>query len=238
MNKKLALILTVISIALNPISTLAQRPKPPDTGTPSGNTTPGTTRPEAACPETPKPLTAIFANGGKDYTLAEYPTFFFYLPYASEQISSMEFLLLNATQTETIYRTSIQLKDRPGIIKVKLPSNTKNSLAVDNTYYWRFNLDCQPDNTIAPDLVLNGWIKRVATNSEMANELNSTKLKYEVYREGDIWYDAIASLSELYFANPEDKQITNVWNNTLKSLKLDWIIDEPLVDSEISTVQL
>ena len=40
----------VTAIALTPYLTVAKRPKPPQTGTPSGNTTPGATRPEANCP--------------------------------------------------------------------------------------------------------------------------------------------------------------------------------------------
>ncbi|MGL5196140.1 MAG: hypothetical protein ACRC8Y_21340, partial [Chroococcales cyanobacterium] len=38
---------------------LSQLPKPPDRGTPEGNSEPATTRPESVCSPTEKPLTAI-----------------------------------------------------------------------------------------------------------------------------------------------------------------------------------
>ncbi len=213
---------------------LAERPTTPDTGTPSGNTTPGATRPEAVCGQTAKPLTAIFANQGQDFTVEAYPTFFFYIPYNPQQISLMEFLILNETQTKTVYHSSIQLNNRSGIIKVQLPPETQNLLAVNTTYYWRFNLDCEPDRTIAPDLVLNGWIRRIPVNSDIALDLESAKYKkYLTYKNHSIWYDAIANLAELHFSNPEDKEITEAWTDTLQLLKLDWIISEPLVDAQL-----
>ncbi len=229
----------ITAIAFNLSLAVAERPKPPDTGTPSGNTTPGTTRPETACPETAKPLTAIFANQGQDFTVAEYPTFLFYIPYTPQQISEIEFLILNETQTKTIYHSSIKLSDRPGIIKLKLPPETLNSLQVNNTYHWRFNLDCQPDNTIAPDLVLKGWIRRIATNAQLEKELNLAQdREYLVYQNHSIWYDAIAHLAELHFTNLNNSQLTQAWHDTLKSIKLDWVIAEPLVDSESELVKL
>lgn len=224
----------VVAIAWNPFVAVAKRPKAPQTGTPSGNTTPGTTRPEAACPATAKPLTAIFANQGQDFTLAEYPTFLVYVPYTAQEISSMEFLLLNENHTKTIYHSSIQLSNQPGIIKIQLPPEAQNSLAVNSNYHWRFNLDCQPDSTIAPDLVLQGWIRRIALNSEITNQLKSSKSQeYLVYQNHGIWYDAIALLAQLHFTNPENNKLTQAWNNTLKSLELDWVISEPLVDAEL-----
>ncbi len=225
------------TISLTTLLAMAKRVEPPDTGTPSGNTTPGATRPEANCPKTSKPLTAIFANQGQDFTVEEYPTFLFYIPYNAQQIALIEFLLLDETQTKTIYHTSIKLSNQPGIIKIQLTLDTDNSLAVNTDYTWRLNLDCKPDNTIAPDLVLQGWIRRIPLNNQINNELKLAESQaYLVYQNHSIWYDAIASLAELHFANSEDSQLTNDWNNTLKSLGLDWIIAEPLVNSELELV--
>ncbi|MEM7760632.1 MAG: DUF928 domain-containing protein, partial [Cyanobacteria bacterium P01_A01_bin.40] len=80
-----AIALTTV-IVFFPVMTNAERPEPPKTGTPSGNTTPGTTRPEISCPTTAKPLTAIVANQGQDWTVKEYPTFLFYVPYSAPEI--------------------------------------------------------------------------------------------------------------------------------------------------------
>ena len=234
-SKSFLIILAIAHcFAFTPLLAIAERPKPPQTGTPSGNTTPGTTRPEATCRQTSKPLTALVANQGQDFTLAEYPTFFVYVPYTAQEISSMEFLLLNKNQTKTIYQTSINLTDRPGIIQIQLPSETANALETNTNYSWRFNLDCKPDKTMAPDLVLQAWIRRVPANRTLANQLGSDKSQeYLVYKHHNIWYDAIASLAQLHFANPDDSELTQAWQDTLKLLELDWVISEPLVNSEL-----
>ena len=221
-------------LAFTSLLALAERPKPPDTATPSGNTTPGTTRPEASCPKTPKPLTALVANQGQDFTLAEYPTFLVYVPYTAREISWMEFLLLNETQTKTIYQTSINLEDQPGIIQIQLSPATSKALETNTNYSWRFNLDCEPDQTIAPDLVLQGWIRRVPANTKIASQLQSNQSqKYLIYRNHSIWYDALASLAQLHFAAPEDEQLAEAWTDTLKLLKFDWLIGEPLVEAKL-----
>lgn len=219
------------AIAINPLIAIAERPKPPKTGTPSGNTTPGTTRPEISCPVTPKPLTSIVANQGEDFTTEAYPTFFVYVPYSGTEISLMEFLLLNETQTQTIYRTTLEPSSKAGIVKVQISSETSEGLEENTTYHWRFNLDCKPDRDIAPDLVLQGWVRRIPLDSEIANKLQSNKSpKYLVYQQEGIWYDAIASLAESHFGNPNNTQLTQAWNETLESLKFEWLIGEPLVD--------
>ncbi len=231
-------IILIGAIALNSSLTVAERPKAPKTGTPSGNTTPGTTRPEASCPATPKPLTALFANQGQDFTLAEYPTWLFYIPYNPQEISLMEFLLFNETQTKTIYHAPVKLSNKPGIIKIQLPPEADHSLAVNTTYHWRFNLDCEPDRTITPDLVLQGWIRRIPLNSQIENELKSAESQeYLVYQNHDIWYDALSNLAQLYFTNPKNSELIQVWQDTLELLELDWVISEPLVDSESELVE-
>ncbi|WP_019507727.1 DUF928 domain-containing protein [Pleurocapsa sp. PCC 7319] len=222
-----------MAIAGYPLIAEAKRPKAPQTGTPSGHTTPGTTRPEANCPDTPKPLTGLFANRGQDFTLSEFPTFLFYVPYGAKDISLMEFLLLDETQTKTIYHTSVQLNQQPGIIKIQLPQEARYALVENQTYHWRFNLDCQSNQAIVPDLFLQGWIRRIPITSEIKNQLQSAQSsEYLVYRDQGIWYDAIANLAELHFATPANEQLTKDWNDILRSIKLDWIIAEPLVDSK------
>ena len=53
LSKKFSLcLIMIIAIAFNLSLAVAERPKPPDTGTPSGNTTPGTTRPRVRASQT------------------------------------------------------------------------------------------------------------------------------------------------------------------------------------------
>ena len=212
----------------------SQLPKPPDTGTPSGNSTPATTRPQITCQETNKPLTALLANNGSDFTISEYPKFWFYIPYASKEISYMEFLLLNGTERQTIYHTAVKLREQPGWIEIAIPAEPQYALKVNENYRWRFNLDCEPDRRTEPDLVVNGWVRRIPLNPQLKNQLEAVKpQQYSIYRDNFIWYDAIALLAELHFAEPENQEWSDAWANLWQSLDLPWVIQEPFADSEL-----
>jgi Domain of Unknown Function (DUF928) len=215
-------------------------PKPPNTGTPTGQPTPGTTRPEAACPATAKPLTAIVANNGKDFTVNAHPTFWFYIPYKADQLSHVEFLLLNGTERETIYHATIQLADQSGIIKVTLPNEAKYAIALNQNYRWRLNLDCRPDRTPEPDLAIDGWIQRVPINPQLQAQLQQSTPD-QVYREHQIWYDAIDYTATQYFLNPNalnpaDIQRDRPWQDLLQTLNLPWMKQQPFVTSEVQAL--
>ncbi len=210
---------------------IAERPKPPQRGTPRGDPTPAATRPETSCPETPQPLTALLANNGSDFTLSEYPTFWFYIPYAPQRIDYMEFLLRDAQEDRIVYHKAVKLTDKPGIIQIPIPAEPQYALKVNKNYRWHFNLnlDCAE-----PYLVVQGWIRRVPMTSQLENQLEALKpRKYLAYQEGGIWYDAIANLAQLHFANPDNQELSSAWAQLLEFLDLDGVSEEPLVNSEL-----
>lgn len=216
----------------NSIQFSSPPPPPPNTGTPKGDSTPGTTRPSTTCPKTSKPLTALVANNGNDYTLLEHPTFWFYIPYAPEQVNYMEFLLLDADERWTIYRTAVKLVEKSGIIKIKIPSKSDYALKVNEIYRWYFKVNCKPERTNQPELVLNGWVQRQPLNLKLKNQIEMVQSQqYSIYQENHLWYDAIASLAQQHFANPVNQQLNKDWANLLAFLGYSWVFQEPLVDS-------
>ena len=216
----LRIFLVLIILGNNTISATSQKPpKPPNTGTPSGNPRPGTTRPETNCPQTPQPLTALVANNGSDLTFSEFPTIWFYIPYTPKQISKMEFFLFDANERRTLYRTSIAPAEKSGMIKVPIPAQPGYALKLNQTYRWRFNLDCQPDTSVEPDLVVDGWIKRISAS--LSNNQSISNLQdYYAQRDRGIWYDAIDGLAELYLANPEEPDVKAAWSELLEMLDI------------------
>ncbi len=204
---------------------------PNGTPTPPGESRPGTTRDPETCQETDSPLTAIFANQGNDFTVSEYPTFWFYIPYAAEDIKLIEFLLKNSDNTKTIYRTTVQLTQQSGIIKVTIPSIPEYFLKVNQDYRWRLNLDCNSDSQKRP-LAVHGWIRRVPNNIQLASQKPVTLDRYLVYRNNNIWYDAITELAENRFANPNNPELAQAWDELLNELNYNDIISEPFVESQ------
>ncbi len=209
----------------------SQRPEPPQTRTPEGDPTPAGTRPENNCPETSKPLTALFANNGSDFTVSEYPTFWFYIPDFPQQIDYMEFLLQDAQQNRTVYHKAVKLTDKAGIIKISLPVNPEYALKVNENYRWHFNLKL---NCAESYQVVQGWIRRLPMTSQLENQLEKLPSQnYLAYQKEGIWYDAIANLADLHFVNPNNQELSSAWSKLMESLNLPWVSEEGLVNFEL-----
>lgn len=190
-------------------------PAAPDTGTPTGTSTPGGSRPQTNCPKTKLPLRALVANNGKDFTISEYPSLLFNVPYSDNQIRNIEFALEDPEEITTVYRTAIKLTGKPGIVKISIPQELKYSLKTNKDYRWNLILYCKGNKTDEPDQYLTGWIRKVPMTSQLR------KRKYQSYLKNNIWYDGIYLLAEKYFANPDDKKLKAAWNNLSQSLKWD-----------------
>ncbi|MGB3758348.1 MAG: DUF928 domain-containing protein [Rivularia sp. (in: cyanobacteria)] len=223
----LAINLSFISLIFYPNLVTAQSnnqedefPAAPDTGTPTGTSTPGGSRPQNNCPQTNLPLRALVANNGKDFTVSEYPNLLFNVPYAANQIRNIEFALKDPAEMKTVYRTAIKLTGKPGIVKVSIPQQSKYALITNKDYRWNLILYCVGNKTDEPDQNLMGWIRRVPMTSQLQSQ------KYQSYIQNNIWYDGISLLAENYFANPNNSKLKADWNNLSKSLTWDNLDDK------------
>ncbi len=191
---------------------IADKPPAPDTGTPDGQRTPGGTRPEqtVACKPTDKPLTALVPENGKGLTTAEYPVFWFYIPYAAEEIHSIEFSLHDRDETTTLYSTSVQLTETPGVIGIYLPQSPEYALKVNESYHWYFTVKCEPKETSEEDdIVLEGWATRV---EQRPNQV--------------IWYDELTNLAKRYLSEPENPEVKKAWVKLMQFGELEWLTNK------------
>lgn len=190
-------------------------PAAPDTGTPTGSSTPGGSRPNTNCPQTQLPLRALIANNGKDFTVSEYPNLLFNVPYAGNQIRNIEFALKDPAEMKTVYRTAIKLTGKPGIVKVSIPQHKQYALKANKDYRWNLILYCVGNKTDEPDQNLMGWIRRIPKTTQLNTQ------EYQSYIKNNIWYDGINLLAEKYFANPNNTELKATWSNLSKSLAWD-----------------
>jgi hypothetical protein len=211
------IILILTAQILEQTNLYAAPPPPPTTGTPKGNSTPGTTRPEATCKQTAKPLTAINANNGNDFTISANPSLWFYTPYTQDDIKHAEFILLDGRESTTIYEAEIKLAAKPGLIQINLPENT---LQPNQTYRWYLMVNCRASRSNEPDAVVDGWIQRKIVDSYPQQKPH-------------LWYDAIALLAKQHFQYPDNPEIQAAWNNLLKTLGKESVAGEELVGSTI-----
>ncbi|EAZ88725.1 DUF928 domain-containing protein [Crocosphaera chwakensis] len=221
--------LTLINSNQLPVLLRAELPPAPETGTPPGKPTPGGTRPDAICQNTSLPLTALAAYNGKDFTVSSHPTFWFYIPYQPQDIKEIQFIIEDPQQNslKNIYQTSLQLSQGSGLMKIPVLKQPQYALEVDKLYRWKLIAYCTGNTTDDPDLVLEGWVKRVPISAELNNQLNSAeKEDYLIYQDNEIWYDAINTLAEQYFTNPEDSDLNKAWLNLLEAINQEKLSQE------------
>lgn len=197
-----------------PISPTAQSQAEPDfsgAGRP-GRQTSGESR--SNCPATNTPLTALMPVSNWGTTTAEHPTFWFYVPYTPQQASIGEFVLQNELRQD-IARIPFTLPKTPGFMSFALPAS-QTPLTVDKWYRWYFKLYCDRQKSSSP-IFVQGWVQRIALTPDLEEQLQQSNRKDLVYRDRQIWYDAIAHLANLRLANPSDPKLVEDWNRLLKA---------------------
>ncbi len=228
--KQLLTIALTLTLANFPILSTSAKPlpTPPPAPPPPGNPVPGGTfSPPPQCGTPAKVLNALIPQKnlgslliGQGLTASQYPTFWIYLPYSSKDISSGEFSLHNR-RGRKLYRTSFSLPQTAGIISISIPSEPKYALEEEQFYHWYFSLKCSSNESSTPDIVVDGWVKRVALTSESERQINAA--------QPDIWYDSLTRLANLRLAAPEDEKLRNDWIDLLNSVGLEALVQEPLV---------
>lgn len=214
-----SLLLHSKSVQTQPSFAIGQIPSDPP---PRGHKTPGGgLGPNNSCKQTNKLLTALVPlQIEQRLTASEYPTFWFYIPYAPEDIQSVEFSLHDREEDE-IYRTTLKLSKTPGIIGIRLPSSPKYALKQGAFYHWYLVIKCEQNPQTR--LSVDEWVQRVPLTPDRQSQIDATK--------PDIWYDSLTRIAELRRTAPADDKLKNEWNNLLKSAELQQLANEPLVES-------
>lgn len=174
-------------------------------------------------------LTALMPSSNIGITLADYPTFFFYVPDVNLEGVEGEFILRNQDNQE-IYKEIVALPGGDSIVRVELaPTPNLPPLEVGKSYYWIFSLLLDKvDRSANTDVA--GWIKRVEPNSAIKSQLFAAtdKAKPAIYASNGIWYEALTSLANLRCASPHDKTINSNWSSLLQQVELPEIAKKPL----------
>ncbi|MBD2514765.1 DUF928 domain-containing protein [Nostoc sp. FACHB-973] len=212
-----------------------QPPVPPGRA-PGGRVRGGATRGDFACPTAKPDLTALMpfteeADGVVNVwakTTLERPSWFFYVPYTKDVGNAVEFVLQDEDSNE-IFKQPIALPDKPGVIRVSLPS-TGPALTLNKQYRWFFSINCDKRKN-APWTFVEGVIQRVDLSQSTVKELETTEplKRYAIYAQNGIWYEALATLAQLRQKNPKDTAVEAQWQNLLASIRLDDVAKKPLL---------
>ncbi|MBD2778922.1 DUF928 domain-containing protein [Iningainema sp. BLCCT55] len=212
-----------------------KQPKLPRNGAPTGRRRAGAGR----NPECPSSLTRLAAlvpgEGGKSFsasTVAEYPTFWFYVPELPETTRSAEFVLQaqDGKEAQNDYRIPFTLSGKSGIISITPPTQPQYSLKADKTYRWYLEIYCGDRKKTSDNLHVDGFVQRQALTQALDSQLKTAKPReYIAYSANNIWYDALTNLGQLRRANPQDAIINKDWVDLLNALGLQDLAKEPII---------
>lgn len=211
---------------LEPQGTRLQNP--PVDGRPPERYPKGTRGP---CPKTEIPFTPLLPltnSGFSGFTLTEYPTFVFYIPYESSSITFGKFSIEEKDGT-SIYKAQLSIPETPGFVTVSLPQTIK-PLELNKEYRWHFQLYCQsPDPGEPASVWHDGLITRVDMPmlEDQLNTVKSLEERIKLHQDNNIWYDVSTDLAEIH-NRPQ------VWQNLLKEMDVEWLKQEPIAGSAVS----
>jgi hypothetical protein len=208
----------------------------PDEGDPKGRRRGGTSRREG-CPDLKTPITALVPgeeNSGTSFlasTVAEYPTFWVYVPEFPTNLGSGEFVLQDE-EGKDVFRTAIPLPAKPSAIAIGLPPNPQYALKQNSKYHWFFRVYCGGSQNQSEYIFVDAWVQRVALTPDLQGQLETAKPReYTVYAANKVWYDAMTNLAELRRTNPGDRVLAQEWTNLLKAVGLEELAQAPIVQT-------
>ncbi|MCA1994559.1 MAG: DUF928 domain-containing protein [Coleofasciculus sp. S288] len=179
------------------------------------------------------PLLALVPDTNVALTVAESPTFWFYVPYTLTPEHSVE-LVLKDDQDNYRYKTKFPGRGTPpGVVNLRLPSTV--SLDTDKNYSWHFLVYCDSQKP-SRYVYVNGWIRRVERpNLKSQIEPATPQERYILYASEGLWYDAITTLAKTRQAYPQDDQLKEDWVTLLQSIGWGNLASEPIVPCCSST---
>ena len=135
-------------------------------------------------------------------TIDPHPTLFWYVSQPAPY--PLILTLNNAAQAKPILETKLGTSPKAGIHSAPLKS-FGITLELDTEYQWFVSLAMNPASQ-SKDIVAGGRIKRIAPEEEMSQKLKNAKPEQvtAIYSEAGLWYDALASISNLCETSPKD----------------------------------
>ncbi|MEM9945972.1 MAG: DUF928 domain-containing protein [Cyanobacteria bacterium P01_D01_bin.36] len=170
-------------------------------------------------------MMAVVPDSFYGTTIEARPTILVYVP--ASNATEAVFSLKNEAK-DMVYQTVIAVPESGGVVAVALPEDAPE-LAVGENYQWY--LAMLLDNELSPaSPFVDGWVKRISPDSELANSLSQSEGIADVAALGanGIWYDTVAQLARLN-ETQTNEEMTGHWYELLESVGLEEIATAPLV---------
>jgi hypothetical protein len=181
----------------------------------------------------PPLIAALLPQTNLGLTTSAYPEFFWFMPKTRARLAEFALYAVDNQKANRslLYKTTFRITGNSGIASLPLPSDaTLPPLAIAQDYHWSVSIICDP-NDRKQDLTVDGWVQRVALRPALANQLNQAtpSERVNLYARNGLWFDTLKTLAELRRSRPQDSQLQASWVELLKSVKLEAIANQPLV---------
>jgi hypothetical protein len=151
------------------------------------------------------PALYVLAPDHVGYTKDEQPLLFCYLSKPTPL--PLEFTFIDSRAVRPILEARLKTPVQPGIHRLSL-KDYGIKLEPGVQYKWYVTLLLGPEAS-SRDIVAGGTIERIPFIEALAIHLSSAKNEDAVFRyaEAGLWYDAIATISDLIETAPNDRKL-------------------------------
>ena len=173
-------------------------------------------------PGTPPTLSAL-APDHTGLTIQEQPSLYWYL--SKPTTYPVEFTIIDDRAIQPLIERRLSGSLQPGMQRVRLAEYGLR-LSVGVLYRWSVALVVDPDNR-SRDVIAGGAIERITPPTELRAKLaraGKTRAPY-LYAEAGLWYDALAAISDLIDAAPNDQVLRQERASLLEQVGLPQIAD-------------
>jgi hypothetical protein len=137
----------------------------------------------------------------------------------------IELTLIEDQAVKPVLETPIGPLSRPGVQQIRLAEYGVR-LKPGIEYRWFVAVVPDPDNR-SKDVLAGGLIHRIEPSTDLAAQVAQIRPDYEVhaYAEAGIWYDALAAISHMIEAAPNDPILRRQRASLLEQVGLSDIAD-------------
>lgn len=164
-------------------------------------------------------LTALVPVDSNGLSTTPYPTFAWYMPEHTYNMTEFRLTRVNAAQglEQTIYFTKTQNPTMGQFQSLRLPKEAGvPALEEGLDYRWDIILWCDPDEP-SGNLLAQGWIRYEAPTAKLFQQLQgaSPLQTFELMAENGYWYDAVTILQTQLHQNPDNVKAKQLWQSLM-----------------------
>ncbi len=160
-----------------------------------------------------------------ELTRSQHPTFWIYLPDTSAK--QMVLSIMEVEENKSLRphaQVFLPVPQKSGIMGLTLPQDSP-SLEIGKTYLWAVVLVCG-EKPSPNDPTISAWVRRIDLPTSEEGKTALERAKW--YGERGIWYDTLSSLAEARRAQPENRNLADIWVSLLASVGLESMAKQPL----------